>query len=304
MSRRISFGWSVLAAGFLLMIVGYAMRNSFTVFYPVIVADFGWARGTTAIMFSASLLCYGFVAPAAGGLVDRFDPRIILTLGGIIVGGGMALCSLATETWHFYLCYGVMLATGLSLIGMTPLSTIITDWFPQHRGMVFGLLGSGFGVSLVSAPAFQYLISRFGWQTAYVVIGSTAAAIVVPLALIFMKRQRESDGYAGSMHHNPAGRDERTQENWNVRKALGWYRRHRESDARRAEFDTRVAQLTPGERQVMQKMLSGKPNKAIAAELELGLRTVELRRANVLKKMKVHSLVELVRIHMLLQRRT
>jgi len=220
MRRRVSFGWFVLAAGFLLMIVGYAMRNSFTVFYPVIVSDFGWARGTTAIMFSASLLCYGFVAPAAGGLVDRFDPRIILTLGGIIVGGGMALCSLATETWHFYLCYGVMLATGLSLIGMTPLSTIITDWFPQHRGMVFGLLGSGFGVSLISAPAFQYLISRFGWQTAYLVIGAIAAAIIVPLALIFMKRHRESDGYSGSIPDKPVGQDNSTHNNWNVRKAL------------------------------------------------------------------------------------
>ena len=118
-----------------------SLRNSFTVFYPVIVADFGWTRGITAIMYSITLLCYGFVAPVAGRLVDRFDPRIVLSIGGLIVGGGMALCSITTETWHFYLFYGVMVATGLSLIGMTPLSTIITDWFPRHRGMVFGLLG-------------------------------------------------------------------------------------------------------------------------------------------------------------------
>ena len=193
MSKRISFGWFVLAAGFAVMIVGYAMRNSFTVFYPVIVQDFGWTRGITAVMFSVTLLCYGFMAPVAGGLVDRFDPRIVLTLGGLVVGGGMALCSVATETWHFYLSYGVMVAVGLSLIGMTPLSTIITDWFPRHRGLVFGLLGSGFGVSLVSAPAFQYLISRFGWQTAYVMIGAVAAAIIAPLALLFMKRHREPE---------------------------------------------------------------------------------------------------------------
>ena len=225
MSRHATFGWFVLAAGFILMIVGYAMRNSFTVFYPVIVNDFGWTRGLTAIMFSVSLLCYGFVAPVAGGLVDRFDPRIVLTIGGLVVSGGIALCSIATETWHFYLFYGVILATGLSLIGMTPLSTIITDWFPRHRGMVFGLLGSGFGVSLVSAPAFQYLISRFGWQTAYLVIGATAAAIIVPLALMFMKRHRDSaehknsnfrpeDASKGYVRQSPPHKD------WDIRKAL------------------------------------------------------------------------------------
>ena len=226
MSKRISFGWFVLAAGFAVMIVGYAMRNSFTVFYPVIVADFGWSRGITAIMYSITMLCYGFVAPVAGGLVDRFDPRIVLSIGGLIVGGGMALCSITTETWHFYLFYGVLVATGLSLIGMTPLSTIITDWFPRHRGMVFGLLGSGFGVSLVSAPAFQYLISRFGWQTAYVVLGASAPAMIVPLALVFMKRHRESagtstvaqnnvsDGIRGRVH--PAD----SHGEWNLRKAL------------------------------------------------------------------------------------
>jgi len=39
---RTYYGWVVLAAGFTIMLLGYAVRNSFTVFYPVIVQDFGW----------------------------------------------------------------------------------------------------------------------------------------------------------------------------------------------------------------------------------------------------------------------
>jgi MFS family permease len=185
---KLYYGWVVLGAGFIVMLLGYAMRNTFTVFYPVIVQDFGWTRGTTAIMYSLTLLCYGFVAPAAGGLVDRFNPKFILAAGGLIVGSGIALCSFATQTWHFYLLYGVMVAVGLSLIGVTPLSAIITNWFPRRRAFVFGLLGAGFGVSLISAPLFQYLISSFGWQTAYVIIGAAAVVIIVPLCLAFMRR--------------------------------------------------------------------------------------------------------------------
>ena len=217
---RVYYGWLVLAAAFTVMLLGYGMRNTFTVFYPVIVEDFGWSRGGTAIMYSLTLLCYGFVAPVAGGLVDRFNPKFILATGGVIVGAGIALCSLATEMWHFYLLYGVMVAVGLSLTGVTPLSTIITNWFPQRRAFVFGLLGVGFSVSLVSAPAFQHLISNFGWRGAYVVIGGFAMAVMVPLILLFIKRNPEQVKSAALSPGTGDSAATNDTNHWTVREAL------------------------------------------------------------------------------------
>ncbi len=185
---RISYKWVVLAVGFTIMLLGYAVRNTFTVFYPVIVDDFGWARGNTAMMYSLTMLCYGIVAPVAGGLVDRFNPKLVLSIGGLVVGGGIALCGLATQAWHFYILYGAMVAIGLSLMGFTPLSAIITHWFPRRKGLVFGLLGAGFGVSLISAPVFQCLVSQYGWRLSYGIIGAAAVLIIVPLCLAFMRR--------------------------------------------------------------------------------------------------------------------
>ena len=185
---RVSYGWIVLATGFCMTLVGYAIRNTFTVFYPVIVDDFGWTRGSTAIMYSLTMLCYGLVAPLAGGLIDRINPKIVFSVGGLVVGAGIALCSLAQSVWHFYLLYGVMVAVGLSLIGFTPLSSLMAHWFEKNRAQVFGLLGAGFGVSLVAAPVFQYLISEYGWRTAYVIVGAVATGIVVPTCLVFIKR--------------------------------------------------------------------------------------------------------------------
>jgi len=215
-------GWIVLGTGFVIMLLGYAMRNTFTVFYPVIVEDFGWTRGGTALMFSITLLSYGLVAPVAGGLVDRFNPKLVLGAGGLVVGSGVALCSIATQMWHFYLLHGVMVAVGLSLIGMTPLSTIATDWFPHRRAFVFGLLGAGFGVSLVSAPVFQMLISGFGWKTAYVIIGVTAAGVIVPLVLLFVRRNREEAARFASSRRKDALRAEHAAEgpDWTLRAAI------------------------------------------------------------------------------------
>jgi two-component system, LuxR family, response regulator FixJ len=69
-------------------------------------------------------------------------------------------------------------------------------------------------------------------------------------------------------------------------------RQQAEADAVRQ----RREKLTPEEHRVMQAMVAGKPNKQIATELDIGLRTVELRRANVLKKMEAESLADLVRL--------
>ncbi len=81
-----------------------------------------------------------------------------------------------------------------------------------------------------------------------------------------------------------------------VRSAL----RHRERDAKRdaeqAEFRERLATLSKREREVLEGLVAGKPNKTIAFDLGISPRTVEIYRANVMTKMKAVSLSELVRM--------
>jgi FixJ family two-component response regulator len=67
----------------------------------------------------------------------------------------------------------------------------------------------------------------------------------------------------------------------------------------RAEVDERLASLTEDEVIVFRKLLEGLPNKRIAADLDIGLRTVELRRSNIMRKMQANSLPELVRMAIL-----
>jgi RNA polymerase sigma factor (sigma-70 family) len=66
-------------------------------------------------------------------------------------------------------------------------------------------------------------------------------------------------------------------------------------ESRRQEFRQRLATLTPDERRVADLVLQGLPNKAIASALNVAIRTVEKRRHEVLAKMKVKSVAELVR---------
>ncbi|MFW6055691.1 MAG: MFS transporter [Chloroflexota bacterium] len=180
--------WAVLGVGFLVMASGFALRNGFSVFYPVIVDDFGWTRGGTAVMFSLSILVYGLLSPLVGGLVDRVKPRYVVATGMAILTASIGMCALATQPWHFYLLFGVVAACGVAMIGITPMAAIITPWFGRKRGVVFAILGSGFGVSLVSASVVQYLITTFGWQSSFIITAVAVAAISIPLVFIVIRR--------------------------------------------------------------------------------------------------------------------
>ena len=91
----------------------------------------------------------------------------------------------------------------------------------------------------------------------------------------------------------------REQELWDsIRKALELDAQNRRRKARRHRVEERLALLSEGERSVLNLILEGKLNKEIAAELGLSNRTVEDRRARLMKKMGARSVAELVQLAM------
>ncbi len=193
-SRKFFYGHVILAICFFTIVAGYICRNTFSVFYPAIVDEFGWTRGNTALIYSINVLVYGLVAPFAGGLADRFRPRYVLATGAVLTGIGMTLCSLASERWQFYLLYGVLAAVGLSIAGWVPVATLLTNWFVRRRALVFGVLGAGFGLSLISAYMTQYVILSLGWRNAYLIIGLLVAIVIPPTCIHFIRRTPADKG--------------------------------------------------------------------------------------------------------------
>jgi len=72
----------------------------------------------------------------------------------------------------------------------------------------------------------------------------------------------------------------------------------RERRTRRSHIAGRLATLTEREQEVLRRVIEGKPNKIIASELDISMKTVEFHRAKVMEKMGVTSVAELVQFAM------
>lgn len=182
------YGWVIVAMSVVSSILVYGIRNSFAVFFPYILDEFGWERGRTAIMLSLNILIYGSLAPVAGSLADRWKPRKVLLIGLTILGLATAGCSLAQNLLHFYILFGILMPLGNAFCGWPLMAPALSNWFIKRRGLVIGLGQMGAGLSFIYAMFAEFVIQHIGWRYAYVVLSGTLFALILPLYLFFHYR--------------------------------------------------------------------------------------------------------------------
>ena len=81
-----------------------------------------------------------------------------------------------------------------------------------------------------------------------------------------------------------------------IREAVAVDQQAREQRAARAEVETRLARLSPREREILRRLLAGEANKVVAFALGISPRTVEVYRARLLLKLGAKSMLEVARL--------
>jgi predicted MFS family arabinose efflux permease len=149
------------------MLLVAGITNTFPVFLPALLAEFGGSRAATAS--TASLLWVGgaLLSPLAGYLVARWNPRRLVCLGLAGVAGGMILGSLAPTLPLFLVAMGVGGGIGLGLTGMTTHAALIADAYVRRRGLATGIAFGGSMAAYALAPPAQWVITHWGWRPAF-----------------------------------------------------------------------------------------------------------------------------------------
>ena len=122
-------------------------------------------RNETSLAFTICLVFFTITMVFAGFWQDKAGPRLVGSVGGILLGLGCLLASQAKSLAMLYLAYGVIAGSGVGFAYVTPIATIV-KWFPDKRGLMTGFAVFGFGAgSLVFAPFAAKLIASYEYQT-------------------------------------------------------------------------------------------------------------------------------------------
>ena len=186
------YGWLIVAVIFVTMAIGVNARTAFSLFFPPIIAEFGWERGVTAGAFSFGFVVSGIVSPLIGRLMDRFGPRAVMELGVALMGAGLLLAPLTTQPWHLYLTIGVLVGAGSVCLGYSGQSLFLPSWFVRRRGLAIGLAFAGVGIGSVSLlPWVQVMIEQTGWRAACMAMGMVVLIVLAPINLLLRKRPED-----------------------------------------------------------------------------------------------------------------
>jgi len=183
------FGWIIVGVSFVTLALVYGVWYAFSVFFVALLQEFGWSRSVGAGAFSICVIMSSIISPFVGGMVYSVGPKKVIISGSLILGAGLALCSLMKTWWQFYLFFSFLAGAGIGAAGWVPNIMIIQDWFKEKKGLATGIISSGIGIGiLVCVPSVQYLIIQLGWRMAYQALAFFIPLIIISMAIAFLKK--------------------------------------------------------------------------------------------------------------------
>jgi MFS family permease len=170
----------------------------------------GGLRAVPSLASALAWIGYGSGGIVMGQIAERVGVRWTVTFGAVMICIGLALSSRG-ETWQLYLGQGLFMGF-LGIGGMNaPFYVYVSRWFDRRRGAALALISSGaYLAGAVWPPVFERAIAGIGWRQTMLYYGLMEIAIVIPLALIFLRRPPEETPHLVG----PSGAGPRTVMGW------------------------------------------------------------------------------------------
>ena len=178
-----AFRWLQLVIGIACMVMIANLQYGWTLFVLPIDAKYHWGRAGIQVAFSIFVLTETWLVPVEGWFVDRFGPRIVVFIGGILVGVAWIINAVAASLFDLYVAAAIG-GIGAGAIYGTCIGNAL-KWFPDRRGLCAGLTAAGFGAgSALTIIPIQQVIGQFGYEAAFLYFGIGQSIVVIVLSLL------------------------------------------------------------------------------------------------------------------------
>ncbi|MDA1347517.1 MAG: MFS transporter [Chloroflexi bacterium] len=190
-----NYGWVIAAVGALgIFMSGPGQTYIVSLFIDPIIEETGWSRTLVSGLYSAGSISAALGALLAGRAFDRFGARVTLT--GVVASFGLAVFMMARISNPVHLFFGFFAIRSLGQTAMTLVSTsMVGVWFVRLRGRATSATMLAGPLSQAVLPPIVYLIiAADDWRGAWQVLGIAVWVIMVPPALLLVRRSPESVG--------------------------------------------------------------------------------------------------------------
>ena len=166
---------------------------SWSVFRKPIEEALNISATQSGLPYMTFLFIYAVTMPVVGKYIDKYKPRWIAVIGGIMVGMGWFLASFVQNIFVLTAAYGFIGGAGVGVIYGVPIS-VAAKWFPDRKGFAVGLTLLGFGLSpLLTAPLSRNLIDSVGPFETFRYLGIGFLIIITFLSLILKEPETENE---------------------------------------------------------------------------------------------------------------
>jgi MFS transporter, OFA family, oxalate/formate antiporter len=180
-THRTSYRWGQLLIGIVCMAMIANLQYGWTLFVNPIADKFHWTRAAIQVAFTIFVLTETWLVPIEGYLVDRFGPRIVVMVGGVLCGIGWVVNSYADTLTLLYVGAAIG-GVGAGAVYGTCVGNAL-KWFPDRRGLAAGLTAAGFGAgSALTIIPISAFIKSDGYQAAFLYFGIGQGLIVFVLS--------------------------------------------------------------------------------------------------------------------------
>ncbi len=172
------YRWLQLILGIVAMICIANLQYGWTLFVNPIKEQFHWSTAAIQVSFTTFVVVETWLVPVEGYIIDRFGPKVITVIGGLLVGISWIMYSMATSLMTFY-TGAVIGGVGAGIVYGCTVGQAL-KWFPDRRGLAAGLTAAGFGAgsALTIVPIAQ-MIQHNGYQQTFLVFGIVQGVIVM-----------------------------------------------------------------------------------------------------------------------------
>ena len=176
---KIFYGWIIVVSIIISSILIVGINSSFGVFFKSLESTFDLTRATTSAILSARMILCGVFALLGGWAIDRYGPRVVLSIIGFFTGLSLILTAQTTAAWQLFITYSLLVAIG-SGAAYVVLVTTVVRWFDRRRGLALGIASSGLGIGIaLIVPLSAFLIDKFEWRNALMILGGLALPVII-----------------------------------------------------------------------------------------------------------------------------